>query len=304
MNNSISVCLCTYKRPKMLRRCLESLLTQTLLPIEIIVTDNDKNQTGASVVSEFTTDAENKGVSLLYIVETEQNIALARNTCLQPANGKWVAFLDDDEFACEDWLQLLLETALKNSATGVWGPVKPVIPENFPQWMRHSDIFERPDLEDNSDITGQGLRTSNALVLYESLLLRTGPFDKALGKTGGSDSDLFYFLAEKGGVFFWSKKAFVSEDLEDKRASLKWHLVRSYRGGWGFSRNLKLQYGLVKALVVVGLYMLPSFIKAVITSLLCLKNPKLSLFYIACNLAGNLGKIGFFLCIKVEEYSG
>ncbi len=288
----------------MLLRCVDSLLTQTLLPCEIIITDNDRSESGRTAVESMKDKAAALKISLIYTVQKEQNIALARNTSLKPATGKWIAFLDDDEYATETWLQSLLDTALKNDASGVWGPVKPVVPESFPKWMKNSDIFDRPEPKDGTEISNEGLRTGNAFVLRSALLIRDGPFDKALGKIGGSDSDLFYFIAEQGKKFFWSANAAVYEEIEDKRSKLSWHLLRSYRGGWGFSRELKNKKGLILSVLWALLYLVGGLTKTMIKSLKFFSTPKLAAFYLIVNLAGQLGKIGYFLGIKFEEYKG
>ena len=99
---SISVCICTFKRPERLRRLLMELSRQETSPrfsYSIVVADNDREQSARDIVARFTSEAS---VATTYCVEDEQNVALARNKALEHARGDYVAFIDDDEFPAED----------------------------------------------------------------------------------------------------------------------------------------------------------------------------------------------------------
>src|SRR5208283_4072079 len=94
----ISVCTCTYKRPRLLQRLLEKLAGQETggsFTYSIVVADNDAAESAKTVVSGFQRSAT---VPLQYCVEPRQNIALTRNKALENSDGDFVAFIDDDEF--------------------------------------------------------------------------------------------------------------------------------------------------------------------------------------------------------------
>jgi glycosyltransferase involved in cell wall biosynthesis len=156
----ISVCLCTYKRPDKLSDCLMSLVKQTFSrPFEVIVTDNDCHRSGEKIVHEFKETFQIRGIPISYLVEPVQNISLARNRCVQAAQGNLVAFIDDDERASPYWLETLYQILLETDADGVWGPVIPDIPESFPEWMRRGKLFDRPIHKDRSDMPEGGMAT-------------------------------------------------------------------------------------------------------------------------------------------------
>ncbi|MFC1508434.1 glycosyltransferase family 2 protein [Candidatus Omnitrophota bacterium] len=300
----ISVCLCTYKRPNKLAQCLESLLHQTFAQtFEVIVTDNDCEHSGEKIVEQAKKAFQNKGISLLYLVEPVQNIALARNRSLQPARGELVAFIDDDEHASTCWLRNLYNRLLDTNADGVWGEVIPYIPESLPYWMRQSKLFYQPNLKQGA-IMREGLRTGNALIKRKLLTMRTGPFDEALGRTGGSDSDLFIWLQKQGFKFVWAANAEVFEKLEEKRGYLRWHLRRAYRGGWGYSRRVVKRYGARKGFILSVIRIIPSTLKALRCAIMNCNNIRYAGLVLLCNIVTNLGKCGYFVDIKIEEYKG
>src|SRR2546425_8151119 len=100
----ISVCICTYKRPELLKRLLEDLGRQDtdgLFTYSIVVADNDDAQTAETVVSEFGVASS---IPITYCVQPHRNIALTRNKAVENAGGDFIAFIDDDEFPTERWL--------------------------------------------------------------------------------------------------------------------------------------------------------------------------------------------------------
>jgi glycosyltransferase involved in cell wall biosynthesis len=303
----VSVCLCTYKRPDKLFQCLKSLLQQEFdQTFEVIVTDNDSKRSGYHVIERLKESFQCAGIPLLYLVEPVQNIALARNRSLQPARGELVAFIDDDECASSCWLEELCRVLVKTGADGVWGPVIPIVPESFPDWMRRSKLFHRENPKNYSILGEVGLRSGNALIKRKLLTLRSGPFDSALGRTGGSDPDLFLWIKrnELNVKYIWAAGAEVFEEVEGKRRYIRWHFRRAYRGGWGYSRGLAKRYGAGKALLLSTLRIIPSVLKALISAIKNCNNLQYSCMIILRNIATNLGKCGYFLGIKIEEYKG
>ena len=299
----ISVCLCTYKRPDMLSDCLNSLIKQTFsLPFEIIVTDNDCHRSGEEVVHEFNDAFHKKGIPVSYLVEPVQNIALARNRCVQAARGNLVAFIDDDECAVSHWLETLYQILIETKADGVWGPVIPEIPQSFPEWMRKSRLFDRPTQKNKSVMNPTCLRTGNAILKRGLLTLNAGPFDERLGRTGGSDYQLFTELQSQGFKFVWSEDATVVEQIEEKRRHLRWHLKRGYRGGLGHSHKAVEEYGWCLGLFVSTSRILPSLLRSSLHFIGNINNIRAAIYHFLTDLCGHAGKVGYFLKIKVEEY--
>ena len=121
MQPDISVCIATYRRPRGLARLLASLARQKLpadVRLEILVVDNggDADRSAAG---------PDHPHPLRWFVEPVRNIALARNRALDAAQGRWLAFLDDDEQAEEGWLAAFLEAQERDPVDGWFGPVLP-----------------------------------------------------------------------------------------------------------------------------------------------------------------------------------
>ncbi|MDO8303035.1 MAG: glycosyltransferase, partial [Sedimentisphaerales bacterium] len=240
----ISIAICTYKRPELLRNCLTHLLRQsTQRRFEIIVADNDSAGSARGIVCDFEKKAKDKNISIRYVIEPEQNIALARNRVVSECRGDYVAFIDDDEYPATEWLEKLTCTLEEHNADGVFGPVYPIFSASFPNWMKNSPLFKIPNRPTGSRIIGGSAATNNALVKKQLLESRRGPFDKKFGRTGGEDTDLFSWLDRNGYCLIWCSDAVVHEIQEEKRISAIWHLKRNYRGGWCFAQQCSAHLG-------------------------------------------------------------
>jgi teichuronic acid biosynthesis glycosyltransferase TuaG len=100
MNPAISVIIPTYNRPSALRRAIESILAQTILPIEILICEDGISSETEKIVSSFNT-------SLIHWIPGKHvgRPSIPRNRGIQVAKGEWLAFLDDDD----RWLSNKLE---------------------------------------------------------------------------------------------------------------------------------------------------------------------------------------------------
>ena len=114
-NELISVIIPTYKRPKMLGRAIESILMQTYKNIEIIVVDdNDENSEFRKETEDFMKRYKNNPKVRYVKHRTNKGGALARNTGIRIANGKYISFLDDDDEYLPEKIKKQLNKALES----------------------------------------------------------------------------------------------------------------------------------------------------------------------------------------------
>ena len=231
----ISICIITYKRPEGLRTLIESLLAQKFkehkLTYEIVVVDNDKDGSAEYVVKEY----KNVFPFIKYEIEPELGIPYARNRSVKIASGRYLAFIDDDEFAAENWLESLFISLVKYDADAVFGPVEPILPEGSPDWIRKGGFFERPKYIEGAEVPSG--RTSNALVKKKWTELINPPFDTSMRFTGGTDSKFFKKIKKKNGCLIWTANAVVYEKVDPSRLNTKWLLMRALRGGQCFAKT-------------------------------------------------------------------
>ncbi|MFQ5559463.1 MAG: glycosyltransferase [Nitrospinota bacterium] len=234
---AISICIATYKRPKLLAELLLSLSiqnTEGLFTFEIIVVDNDKEQSARETVQKGI--KKYHGLKIVYDFEPKKNISLVRNKTISHAKGDFIAFIDDDETAVPDWLLSHYKTITKGDVAATLGAVRPKFQGDAPDWLVKGGFFDRPEFDEGREIT-EG-RTGNAMIKRTHLKQIEGLFDPKFGLTGGEDSDLFNKIMQNGGKLVWSKNAVVYETVSQDRLNLQWLLLRSFRGGIGYGRSV------------------------------------------------------------------
>ena len=90
----ISIIMPVYNVEKYLKECLDSLLNQSLREIEIICVDDQSTDSSYEILKEYA--AKNKKVIALQ--QEHSNAGNARNLGIKHAKGKYLLFLDSDDF--------------------------------------------------------------------------------------------------------------------------------------------------------------------------------------------------------------
>ena len=242
MKIDATICICTYKRPQMLRSLLLGLNEQRDesggYVFDVNVVDNDRFKTARGVTEEVSGKVE---YGLRYFCEEEKNIALCRNTAVKNAVGEFVVFIDDDEFPDVNWLRLLIDICKEQKADGVLGPVLPFYETAAPRWLKRSGLCDRKRLKTFTFMKEPSLMRTGNVLLRRSLFTQGLFFDKRFGLCGGEDSDFFARALLKGYQFVWCDEAKVYEHVPVERCSAGYHVKRAFlRGALNARRSKKL----------------------------------------------------------------
>lgn len=109
----VSVLVPIYKVPeKLLRKCIESLISQTLEKIEIILVDDGSPDKCGEIAEEYA----RKHDRIVVIHQKNKGLSGARNTAYEKSTGKYVMFLDGDDFVENITCQVAYEVAEKQNA--------------------------------------------------------------------------------------------------------------------------------------------------------------------------------------------
>lgn len=251
----ITVCIPTYKRPDMLSRCLEFLGFQKSegFSYSLVVVDNDIEESAKGTVAAW---KERFPGRLVYDVEPEQNISLARNKAVANSRGDLIAFIDDDEFPEHDWLLNLFQAYHTFAVDGVLGPVMPSFEGTPPAWLVRSELCVRKSFPTGTLLQdARYMRTGNVL-LGRHLPGRSAPlFDPRFGRSGGEDADFFGRMVREGRSFVWCNEARVYEAVPRERQKLGYFMKRALiRGVTSADDEALISYGTLKSVVAVIVY--------------------------------------------------
>lgn len=99
-----SIVIPTYNRAKLIAKAIDSVLQQTFAAWELIVVDDGSKDNTKHVVEEF------GDKRIKYVYQQNQERSAARNNGIKHATGKYICFVDSDDYYLPQRLQLLHDT--------------------------------------------------------------------------------------------------------------------------------------------------------------------------------------------------
>ena len=108
----VSVIVPVYNEERYLKQCLDSLRGQTLEEMEIICVDDGSTDSSPQILAEYA----RKDSRIKVLTQKNRFAGEARNHALKYAKGKFVAFLDADDYFAPDMLEKMYRRAEKYKA--------------------------------------------------------------------------------------------------------------------------------------------------------------------------------------------
>lgn len=223
-NPSISVVIPTWNRSLFIERAINSVLSQTLPPLEILVCDDGS------------TDATEEIVAALSLIDSRVRWvpgtrgglpAIPRNRGIRVAQGEWIAFLDSDDVWLEDKLHEQVKSLLCSkprilaSCSNAYRVAKNLegCQLLLPQHTSSKQITFFSLIADNSIITSSAL-------IHSSLLRHTGGFPEDKNLRAIEDYALWLRVATISNIQYISQPLLRYTD--DPLASVR----KEGRGEW------------------------------------------------------------------------
>lgn len=233
--NVCSVCIATFKRPELLRKLIQSLFNQKNvndIRLEIIVVDNDKDESAKDIINEFINTSL---VTISYYKQPIQNISLTRNLALDKSTGKYLAFIDDDETADDYWVANLINSIERFNADAVFGYIIPVFDSNVPIWMKQREIYFKPMGQTGDPPLFR--YTTNCLIKADTVKKNNIRFDPNYGLSGGEDGFFFDAMQKINSHFVVCREAISYEFIPAYRTTLRFTFSRFFQRGNNFGLN-------------------------------------------------------------------
>lgn len=108
----ISVIIPVYNVEEYLRECVDSVLCQTYRNFEIILVDDGSTDSSGEICDEYL----EKDDRITVIHQKNGGLSAARNSGLSEAEGKYVYFLDSDDYIADNLLETLVEIDEKDNS--------------------------------------------------------------------------------------------------------------------------------------------------------------------------------------------
>lgn len=112
MQDLVSIILPIYKVENYIDKCVNSVINQTYRNIEIILVDDGSPDNCPRICDEY-----KKVDNRIKVIHKENGgLSDARNAGMDVATGKYIAFIDPDDYVSKDYIEILYENITKNDA--------------------------------------------------------------------------------------------------------------------------------------------------------------------------------------------
>lgn len=119
MTPTVSIVIPAYNAEHYIVKCLDSVIAQSICDYEVILVNDGSTDNTKKIVSEYI--HQNNLSNFHLINKNNSGHSSARNTGLSLAKGKWIFFLDSDDWLESDCFESLLSVADKNDADLIIG---------------------------------------------------------------------------------------------------------------------------------------------------------------------------------------
>ena len=112
MNPLISVIVPVYKVEMYLKRCIDSIVTQTYSNIELILIDDGSPDNCPQICESY----KEKDSRIVVIHKKNEGLSAARNKGLDIAHGDYITFIDSDDWVSTEYLSKLYSSIKETNA--------------------------------------------------------------------------------------------------------------------------------------------------------------------------------------------
>lgn len=106
----LTIAIPVYNVEKYLKRCLNSLVNQKYLSKEILIINDGSKDGSLEIIKEYA----NKYECVRYIDQENAGLAAVRNRCIREAKGKYISFIDSDDYVLDGLYEHLIPFIEKN----------------------------------------------------------------------------------------------------------------------------------------------------------------------------------------------
>lgn len=202
----VSVIVPIYNVEKYLEKCINSLLSQTLKDIQIILVNDGSKDNSGNIAKEY---EKNNKDRVIYVEKANGGLSDARNYGLKYATGNFIAFLDSDDYIEKNAYEEMYNKAIEEDADYVecdfiWEfPNKTRVDKQYPyknkkemlsfvRVVAWNKLIKRQLITDNNLEFPKGLRYEDVEFTYKLI-----PF---INKFAYIDKPFIHYVQREGSI--------------------------------------------------------------------------------------------------------
>jgi glucosyl-dolichyl phosphate glucuronosyltransferase len=229
----VNIIVCTYYKARLLAGCLESLANQTAdrALYSVTIVDNNSSDGTREVAIRY------KDVlpGFHYVFESKQGLSHARNRGLREARTDWVAFVDDDARATENYIERMIDLIENHGFDCFGGPCIPLF-DGKPSWYLESYGDTRWKADRIGELPVHLFVDGFSCVFRKRVLEDIGGFAGSIGMSGGKIAYGEETLAQiriraKGGKIGFDPQMLVYHYVDKHKLRFSWFFKSAYANG-------------------------------------------------------------------------
>lgn len=186
----ISIVIPMYNSEKYIKKCIESIIKQTYKKLQIIIIDDGSTDESGTICKEFC----KKDNRIEYFYKKNQGVSSARNLAIDKIIGRYVIFIDSDDWIEKNMIELLHENIKKyNADISICG---------------YDKIYQNGKVDISECNYKNKIYTKNKIYMYENLLNKHGYKGYLWNKLIKTD-----LIKKADKIIYFNEKVHLQEDL-------------------------------------------------------------------------------------------
>lgn len=217
MNVNVSVIVPVFNSESYIVQCVESLLVQTISNCEFIFINDGSTDGSLEILEKF----QKKDNRIVIVNQKNQGVSAARNAGIKISKGKYLGFIDSDDYVQEDFFYRLFETANQTNSQ--------IVVSNFNTEIDGVIIKSKPLFEINKQFASSEIKQKIVPFFIEQDLMNTAcnklylaelikfnginfPVGVSIGEDGLFNLQVFY---KSNSVYFIDYNGYFYRDVVD-----------------------------------------------------------------------------------------
>jgi GT2 family glycosyltransferase len=229
--NMITVVICTFRRNRLLRKCLNALNTQTASRSEfsILVVDNYGSEECKVICKEFKAG---------YVHEANIGLSAARNRALKEIDDGWIFYIDDDGVPREDLMAQFILATQDEDIKIIGGKYCHYFEKAPPKWLMsyYKKCHEPIATESLTQLPKRVYLSGGIMAIRKPLVLQAGSFNTSLGMKNknfgyGEEDQLQDRIRALGIPVYFSPKLVMDHLVSPRKYTIRSRIKMAYAHG-------------------------------------------------------------------------
>jgi len=230
-DDAVTVVICTFRRNRLLRKCLDALNLQTVSRSEfdILVVDNYGSDQCRLICQEF--DAG-------YVHEEVVGLSHARNRAIKEVKSGWIFYIDDDGIPKDNLIAEFIRTTRHTAIKIIGGKYCHYFEASPPKWLTsyYQNCHQPIICEALTKLPERVYISGGIMAIQKSLLLQAGNFDTNLGMKSerfgyGEEDDLQDRIRALGVPIYFSPELVMDHLVSPRKYTIKSRVKMAYAHG-------------------------------------------------------------------------